>query len=119
MTWSFTCYILYYMYLYFNSSAGYVILSQISQRPSLLLHSPCCYACQNVFLEENIEGNGRDHDDDNACCQCLPGALLCIGIIHQEGCQCTQFILRHVQIGNIHIIDNIDRLDDTYRRRCR
>ena len=74
-----------------------------------------CDSCQNVFLEENVSQNCWDHDYDDTCCQCLPGSLLCIRIIHQECSDGTQLVLRHIQIRDVHVVDDVDGLHDTYR----
>lgn len=63
--------------------------------PLLFLDSSRCNSCQNIFLEENIGQYGRNHNYDDTCCQCLPGSLLCICIVHQESGDGTQFIFGH------------------------
>ena len=85
----------------------------------LLFDSTGRNSCQDVFLEEQIDHDRRQHNDDDSCRQILPGPLLRVGIIHQERGQRPQLVLRHIEVWNVHVVDDGNRLDDHDRGRGR
>ena len=81
----------------------------------LFFHRTGGDASQNVPLEEHIDEDGGQHDDDDAGRQGLPRTLLGIGVIHQEGGQGAQLVLGHIQVRDVHIVDDGDGLDNDHR----
>lgn len=46
------------------------------------------------------------HDDDDTRRQGLPGALLGVGVVHEECGQRPLLVAGHIQIRNVHVVDN-------------
>ena len=46
------------------------------------------------------------HDDDDTRRQGLPGALLGVGVVHEESGQRPLPVAGHIQIRNVHVVDN-------------
>ena len=85
----------------------------------LLLNRPGRNPRKYISLEKQVYADGRQHHNDDSGCQLLPGPPLGIGIVHQEGGQGAQLVLRHIQIWDVHVIDDINGLDDYHRGRGR